>query len=310
VEESVKDTAVRSDPEALRDPGQFTSFLGSGLRTKPAVTSLEHGWSRVNVLQWDVDPSAGGVDPYVSSLHILTVRLGKPGFVHRIGDGGVSREQTYHGDFNLHTAGTRYGWHGDGAHSLIQLLLDPGLINDAAAECGLDPAAVELRDCVRASDPQIARFAGLFLREAREGKLGSRLYADSMATGLAVHLLRNWSSLSGPGVPRTQGLSPGQLRRVVGRMEECIDQPLSLKELAAEAGLSQFHFARCFRQATGMPPHRYLQQERGRDRPVRRLRQPGPLLRGLQADLLRLPDRPSQVLPPGRLIPLAFPRPA
>ncbi|MGH7805748.1 MAG: helix-turn-helix transcriptional regulator, partial [Candidatus Binatia bacterium] len=31
-----------------------------------------------------------------------------------------------------------------------------------------------------------------------------------------------------------------------------------LDELAAEAGASRFHFARAFREATGVPPHRYL----------------------------------------------------
>ena len=33
---------------------------------------------------------------------------------------------------------------------------------------------------------------------------------------------------------------------------------MSLSDLAAEAGTSRFHFARAFRNAMGVPPHRYL----------------------------------------------------
>jgi AraC family transcriptional regulator len=39
-----------------------------------------------------------------------------------------------------------------------------------------------------------------------------------------------------------------------------MEQPLS--QLAREAGMSPFHFARVFRELTGMPPHRYLLQRR------------------------------------------------
>jgi transcriptional regulator GlxA family with amidase domain len=35
-------------------------------------------------------------------------------------------------------------------------------------------------------------------------------------------------------------------------------RPLGLKELAAVAGMSRYHFLRVFRGLTGMTPHRYL----------------------------------------------------
>ena len=41
-------------------------------------------------------------------------------------------------------------------------------------------------------------------------------------------------------------------------IESRTTQPLALAELAAEVGLSPFHFLRVFRRATGTTPHRYL----------------------------------------------------
>jgi AraC family transcriptional regulator len=37
---------------------------------------------------------------------------------------------------------------------------------------------------------------------------------------------------------------------------------MSLQEIADAAGVSAFHFARGFKRATGLPPHRYLTQQR------------------------------------------------
>jgi len=49
-----------------------------------------------------------------------------------------------------------------------------------------------------------------------------------------------------------------RLNRARDRMEACYGQALSLADLARTACLSEHHFKRLFRQAFGMPPHRYL----------------------------------------------------
>jgi AraC-like DNA-binding protein len=52
----------------------------------------------------------------------------------------------------------------------------------------------------------------------------------------------------------------------VGRVRALIDEhfaePLSLSRMAAEAGMSLFHFARVFRQLEGRPAHAYLRDRR------------------------------------------------
>jgi transcriptional regulator GlxA family with amidase domain len=57
-------------------------------------------------------------------------------------------------------------------------------------------------------------------------------------------------------------LAPARLRRVIDFIEANLAQPLTLELLAHVAGLSVFHFARVFRQATGFSPYRYVCERR------------------------------------------------
>lgn len=50
----------------------------------------------------------------------------------------------------------------------------------------------------------------------------------------------------------------GQVDRAVELIDASFAQPLTLRELAAAAHMSPFHFARVFRELVGVPPHRYL----------------------------------------------------
>jgi AraC family transcriptional regulator len=65
-----------------------------------------------------------------------------------------------------------------------------------------------------------------------------------------------------PNRPVQGGLAGWQLRRVTEAMNEHAHHDLALEERAALAGLSAKHFARAFRQSTGVPPHRWLIERR------------------------------------------------
>ncbi|MDX2264721.1 MAG: AraC family transcriptional regulator [Hyphomicrobiales bacterium] len=71
----------------------------------------------------------------------------------------------------------------------------------------------------------------------------------------ALRLIRLSETRADSG--RTPKLAPWQLKRVTERMCDRIAEPVRLEELAALAKLSPFHFARAFKQSTGLPPHRY-----------------------------------------------------
>ena len=58
------------------------------------------------------------------------------------------------------------------------------------------------------------------------------------------------------------GLPGAQLRRVTEFIDGNLTRALPLAELSAEAHMSQYHFARLFKESTGLPPHRFVVQRR------------------------------------------------
>jgi AraC family transcriptional regulator len=89
---------------------------------------------------------------------------------------------------------------------------------------------------------------------------GSRLYADSMAQALTVHLLDRYSSKKCLSHSYKKGLGRQQLRLTIDYIQEHLDRDISLAELASVAQLSCYYFARLFKQSTGSSPHQYLIQ--------------------------------------------------
>jgi transcriptional regulator of acetoin/glycerol metabolism len=88
------------------------------------------------------------------------------------------------------------------------------------------------------------------------GNLDSTLHVQPR-TALLEDLRRHYA----PDVPRG-GLSPGALRRVREHIALHLHENLDIATLASHAGLSVYHFARAFKESVGMPPHRYLLEQR------------------------------------------------
>ena len=111
-------------------------------------------------------------------------------------------------------------------------------------------------------DPAIAEVATALLRGMSVG--GPDFYAESTAWWLASHLLAShgrWESAGDTG--RDPGpLRDGRLERVLALMTADLGRPLRLDDLAAEAGVSKFHFTRLFRQKVGLTPLAYLLERR------------------------------------------------
>jgi AraC family transcriptional regulator len=61
-----------------------------------------------------------------------------------------------------------------------------------------------------------------------------------------------------PFAPAKGGLAPWAEKRCLEVMRARLSEDISLDDLATEARLSQFHFARMFKQSLGVPPRVYL----------------------------------------------------
>ncbi|MGF1732570.1 helix-turn-helix domain-containing protein [Photobacterium kasasachensis] len=79
---------------------------------------------------------------------------------------------------------------------------------------------------------------------------------------LLLHLLRQYCNNSPRQALSTGGLSSVNQRRVIDFIEANLSSQFTLRDLAALAHLSDFHFARMFKTSFGCTPHQYVLSRR------------------------------------------------
>lgn len=129
--------------------------------------------------------------------------------------------------------------------------------NAAAAMLGeeLNPAEAQVPRLMFASE-RIATAGEILAAECVHPDKFSQLYGESLIVTLFTDLFR---LQKGPASRSRHGpLPPWQMRRVTEFMQERLETPISLSELAALTGLSQSCFGRAFKAATGLSPHQWL----------------------------------------------------
>lgn len=145
----------------------------------------------------------------------------------------------------------------DREFTLIDLYLEPTVLISAVAE-SVDTDKIELVPQMKLSDPLIQHMGLALKAELEAGGADSRLYAESMATALAVHLLRRYSVYTLTIKDYTGGLPKYKLRAVVNYINEHLDKNLTLAELAFVVQMSPHYFSSLFKQSTGYSPHQYV----------------------------------------------------
>jgi AraC family transcriptional regulator len=139
----------------------------------------------------------------------------------------------------------------------VVVSLEPKLLTGAAAEQGVF-GEVELV-WVHGVDDTLLRELVLALRsELRGTPCDHPAYAQSLASALAAHVVRRYSTDRLRLPRRPGGLTVPTLRATVQFIHENLAGEISIEQLALRANLSAAHFARMFKQSTGLSPHQYL----------------------------------------------------
>lgn len=111
------------------------------------------------------------------------------------------------------------------------------------------------------SDPLVTQIVCRLWEEAVTGNPWGDLFADQALDTLLALVLRLADPVSPP--PQAKRLLPArQFAHVVEYIHSNLNAAMSLADLAAVANLSEYHFARQFKQTTGMPPHQYVVAQR------------------------------------------------
>ncbi len=97
--------------------------------------------------------------------------------------------------------------------------------------------------------------------EAASGNPHGALFADH-ALGTIVAALLTRAGRPPKELKRPQVLSSACLERVLSYVADNLGESITLADLAGVAHLSEFHFARLFKRATGLAPHQYVIAQR------------------------------------------------
>jgi AraC family transcriptional regulator len=224
-------------------------------------------WQHMLAERWHHEAGElGEVKP--RETEVIVMLRGKPSRVRRRGDGRLQEHIAGPGTVWLCPAGIRedmirlYGELGETVHMYLPA---PPLSQVALEDLGVDPSHVRLHYEGGFRDPLIEQIGLSVLREMRDPGPASRLLIDTMSAALSAHIIRHYSNLAPAGTPLPQAkgaLDARRLRAVLDYVEANLERNLTLQELAAEAGLSAYHFARAFKLAIGHAPHAYLNERR------------------------------------------------
>jgi AraC-like DNA-binding protein len=147
-------------------------------------------------------------------------------------------------------------------HSLFFNIPDAAL--DAIAEEASAPR-IDGLSCDFGSvlnDEIIRNLGGATLAAIRRPEQVNQVFVDHLVLALTSHIAQAYGGLRSIRDLPKGGLAPWQQRRACDALAARLEGDISLKEIAAECGLSVSHFSRAFRQSTGLPPHRWLLRHR------------------------------------------------
>lgn len=141
---------------------------------------------------------------------------------------------------------------------VMHLYLGLPLIDQAARDLlGKHATPVTFLDVSGARDERVRLMLDQLRIELISERQPSPLFARSLAQALAVHLVRTY--LDPHSVARRgNALQAYKLRRVIEAMSERLADDFSLTHLAEIADLSEYHFSRIFKRATGLSPSQYF----------------------------------------------------
>jgi AraC-like DNA-binding protein len=138
----------------------------------------------------------------------------------------------------------------------------PRAAMDAIAD---DASAPRIRDLsyepgVGVNDVTISSLGSLLLPALSHPGRANRVFLDYILLALGVHVAQNYGGMR-PVSPVRGGLTPRQERRAKEVLRTKL-QGVPLKEVARECGMSLSHFSHAFRRTLGVPPHKWLMEQR------------------------------------------------
>ena len=233
------------------EDGTLTPLFPSG---EPSLTSDKCPWTGIIVEEHHLPPIE--FPERTPDRHLVAMHF-RPATLEWFLGGHPQTRSMARGSIDIIPQGTPLGGYSKEETGFLMLSLDPSFVELVASESE-GANRIELTRNLGIRDPQIEHIVLALKAEFETGCPSGRLYGDALAVALSARLLGKYAT----HVPNTQSHSAGlpayKLRRVIDYINDNLTKDLTLAEIAHVAGMNPHYFSRAFRQAMGIPPHRYV----------------------------------------------------
>lgn len=226
----------------------------------PVCTSDKLRWTGFKLERFVVSGDVPLAEKFYPS-HVIGIALGGK-LKNNFPVTGGRRDVSYrHGESLLCPAGLSHTAYEPREMDLLMVYIEPGFVERVARDT-VAGGRVEIVPQLKLEDDFISDISRYLLREAEASGESGVLYAESLMTALAAHLVKNYSAARMLPSQSKGGLAKHKLRLVVEFINEHLSENLSLNTLAALCDLSVVHFAKAFKQSTGLAPHAFVNLRR------------------------------------------------
>lgn len=192
--------------------------------------------------------------------HSILVHLGRESNSTKEVDDRVRQKNINYGNISIIPAEANHWEQSQSDLETLVLTIDPDFLNRFARE-KIDTNLIELKPTFAQTDILIQSIA-LGIKTELEREQRDRVYVESLFQTLSLHLLKNYCYKEYHSQKAKNGLPPYRLKQAINYINCNLAENIKTYEIAKMLNLSQYYFCRLFRESTGIPPYRYIIQQR------------------------------------------------
>lgn len=237
----------------MNNPAQPISAYLSGAPHAQVLGRLDLGLGRVATLWRNRDARIRYDNPLG---HVLSFYSRGGTGTRRLDPAGTAAGHGWTGAICLMPQGHASDWEITESFDFLHLYLpDDELRRSYAQTCDRDARLLDLADLTFIRAPDLTQ---PFRQLEAALRLSDPLEAEGAMHELLGRIFQGPRYGGGAGAPLRGGLSPRKLRLLRDHIEAHLAQPIHLRDLAALAGISEFHLQRSFRASCGVSPQRWI----------------------------------------------------
>jgi AraC family transcriptional regulator len=251
---------TKNDGSAQGAPGSASSYIFEFARSSVGIVEIKGARERWIAPALLHNCSAGIEESSWMTTPETVIGLRLHGAAVEDHNRSVTRTSGPGRDFTLQPRGTPTRYLAYRSIKFGQVFLPDRLLDRASDTESLPALSGRLRDDLSfVPEKTLQSLTSDYLRRAFDPLVPpTSLEMEGRALLLVDWLLRLHQSPKIGAALQAGGLSSRQLRRARDFIVEHLAEDICLDDLAELTGLTPKHFARAFKQSTGLPPHQYL----------------------------------------------------